>query len=812
MERRNQIILSSIILIIILGFSINHTTRWTTPSLESTDEGVREKAFFALCNMQYIFSSEGHVFPGACLPFGMVKVGLDTDFSGEFQAGYTVTGVITGISRTFTWEAKYGVISQLPIVVSLSEIDLSDIKSPRSFERFTPGYSIFGLKRYNITVELTATRRAALHRYTYPENANNNSHVIIDISHFLHQVCPWCIGKFHDGTIYSVNNTQVKGMGRYSGGWNQGGPYKVYFCSQFDTPAIFYSTWWNFIITNTSFDVGADGHPFGAILTFDTNSTRVIRSRVGISFISATQACQNAESEIPYFDFMQIKSEAIKAWERELEKIVVEGGDNETKTIFYSSLYRTMLMPSDRTGENPKWESFDKNGKIIPHYDDFYTLWDTFRVTNPLYTLFQPKRQVDIVRSLIDIYKNEGYMPDGRSGMENGITQGGSNADMVLAETFIKNIDRNSEIDWSLAYQALLEDAEVDPWSRGLYEGRLYLNWYKKLGYIPIQVLTRMGYFLSQCSRTLEYAANDYTISLVAKGMNKEMDYVKYRNRSRNWENLWYPKEFQGFTGFILPRYSDGKFYTEWNVMDTYGGQNPFYEGTSWEYSFYVPHDIKKLIELSGGPIKFEERLDKTFNNDDPYRLYLNEYFNIGNEPSFLTPCLYHYIGKQWKSVKLIRDIMKTMFGSNRFGIPGNDDSGAMGAWYVFHAIGIFPNAGQDVYFINSPHFKNVTIKLSDSSDSILTILAYNLSPTNIYVQLARLNGKFWEKTWFRHSDIGNGGKLELWMGENVSETWGVGKYLIYPPSLSDEVVETGLPFVSSIEPDLVVDEVLGKK
>ncbi|CAG8555181.1 3196_t:CDS:10, partial [Acaulospora morrowiae] len=391
----------------VTGFSISNTTIWTSPSLESTDE-LLNLNLTNFVDLRIGTDNEGHIFPGACLPFGMVKVGLDTDFSEDFHAGGT------------GGEAKYGVISQLPIVVPLSELNLSVIKSPRSFERFTPGYSIFGLERYNITVELTATRRAALHQYTYPENANNNSHVIIDISHFLKQECPWCVGKFHDGAIYSVNNTQVKGMGRYSGGWNQGGPYKVYFCSQFDTPAIFYSTWWNFVITNTSFDVGADGHSVGAILTFDTNSTRVIRSRVGISFISATQACQNAESEIPNFDFIQIKREANKAWERELEKIVVEGGDDEIRTIFYSSLYRTMIMPSDRTGENPKWESFDKNGKIIPHYDDFYALvkkdgthlgkslviriksWihphpykNKFkpRTTNPLYTLFQPKRQ-----------------------------------------------------------------------------------------------------------------------------------------------------------------------------------------------------------------------------------------------------------------------------------------------------------------------------------------------------------------------------------------------------------------------------------
>ncbi|CAG8731854.1 10629_t:CDS:2, partial [Acaulospora colombiana] len=278
------IFVTSLLINGLIRLSLNKEPFKFTNEYENKDSyGDDEGELQELLNLN--LTDFGNIFPGACLPFGMVKVGIDTDRPNEFQAGGT------------GGEPKYGVISQLPIVVPISEIDFDDIKSARSFENFTPGYSIFGLERYNITVELTATRRAALHRYTYPEDANNNSHVIIDISHFLKVSCP--CGKFHDGAIYSVTDTQVKGVGQYSGGWNLGGPYKVYFCSQFDTPAIFYSTWWNNIITETTFDTGADGHSIGA-------------------------ACRNAESEIPSFNFKRVKEKAIKAWERELEKIIVE--------------------------------------------------------------------------------------------------------------------------------------------------------------------------------------------------------------------------------------------------------------------------------------------------------------------------------------------------------------------------------------------------------------------------------------------------------------------------------------------------------
>ncbi|RIB13393.1 Glycoside Hydrolase Family 92 protein [Gigaspora rosea] len=703
--------------------------------------------------------NEGHVFPNPCLPYGVVKVGFDTDDIKDNHAGYTVNGSITGISHLHVsgtgGEPKYGVISQFPLTsTSLYTIPLHNYTSLRSFEHFEVGYSKFGLKRYNVTIELTAARRTGVHS-----------------------------SRYRGGSIYSVSPSQITGVGHYSGGWNEGSKYTVYFCSQFNKNASSFGTFWkSFINENatflSSFDIPFDTPAIGAVLGFDFDSNMDE---------SGYQACKSAQEEVPNFDFEKTRELAVNAWETELSKIRVDGGEvgSDLKTIFYSSLYRTMIIPSDRTGENSKWSSYDNEGKLVPNYDDLYTLWDTFRTTIPLFTLFQQSRVIDITRSLIDIYQHEGYMPDGRSGMSNGITQGGSNADMVVAEVFLKNLgDNNNAINWTLAYEALLKDAEHDPWERGIFEGRMFLPYYKLLGYIPFPTYKTLSYAYVPCSKTIEYSTNDWSIALVAKKLNKTDDYIKYHSRAKNWENLWYPNmTVKGAKGFILPRFINGSFDTSWNVFNT-TGYTPYYEGSAWEYSLDILHDVKRLIYLAGGPQAFERRLDKTFKD----KTYLTPYFYIGNEPDFFHPCLYHFIGKQWKSAKLIRDILKRKYGKEPGGIPGNDDSGAMGSWFVFHAMGIYPMAGQDIYLINSPHFSNVTIYLSPNAT--FTILAKNQSTENIYVQSVKINGVNWNKTWFRHQDIKNGGILEVEMGDEVSTTWGVingvnGESVV-PPSMSD--------------------------
>ncbi|CAG8450762.1 6122_t:CDS:10 [Cetraspora pellucida] len=649
---------------------------------------------------------DGNVFPGPCLPFGVVKVGIDTRDAG---LSYEV------------------------------------------------GYARIGLKRYDVVVELTASRRTGLHRYIFPPLINE-SHIMIDLSHINTH------GRYVSGAI-SVTSNEMKGFGRYKD-WRFGPEYSVYFCSQFDKNASEYYTFWNGVIkSNSSFESGGL-YSIGAIMAFDTTKGSIIKSRVGISFISTDQACKSAQEEIPNWDFDLTREKAVEAWEVELEKIQVTGGTDDLKKIFYSNLYRTMIIPSDRTGENPNWISFDKNGRIIPTYDDFFTIVNftsdkmprsTFRTTIPLFTLFQQQRVIDITRSLIDIYRYTGYMPDGRCGMANGITQGGTNSDMILAEIFLKEIGKNI-IDWEAGYKALLKDAKADPYWYGQAEGRMNLRHYLYYGYIPSTS------FADSCSRTLEYSTNDYAISLVAKGLGKTEDHIKYKTRANSWQNLWCPdKTENGITGFIIPKRTDGKFDTSTNVL--HEGFS-FLKGSPWEYSLDIPHDVNKLIQLSGGIANFEKRLDLTFSNST----YETPLFKFRNVHSFFHPCLYHFINKQWKSVSVIRDILEKKFKIDS--LP-DDASDALSSWFIFHAIGIYPIAGRDIYLINSPQFSSISIQMSPTTQFI--IKAPNLTPRNIYIRSVKLNDKDWKMSWFRHKDIENGGVLELEMGNEPSKKWPAG-------------------------------------
>ncbi|CAG8576155.1 3656_t:CDS:2, partial [Dentiscutata heterogama] len=340
-----------------IGFSFYDSTPSTLP----TKPKIQEKSEW-LTNFvdPLIGIKEGDVFPGPCLPFGVVKVGIDTH-----DAGYAVDEAVTGISRAD--EPKYGVISQFPFTTSMDSFDLHNYSSIRSLERYEVGYGLIGLKRYNLVVELTASRRAALHKYSFPPLINE-SHIMIDLSHIN------SYGQYVSGEI-SVTSNEMKGFGRYKD-WRFGPQYSVYFCSQFDTNASDYYTFWNGKITRDSTYETSGIYPIGAILGFDTTKPMqsVIKSRVGISFMSVDQACKNAQEEIPNWDFDLTREKAVEAWEVELEKIQVTDGTDDLKKIFYSNLYRTMITPSDRTGENPNWVSFDKNGRIIPNYDDFLTL------------------------------------------------------------------------------------------------------------------------------------------------------------------------------------------------------------------------------------------------------------------------------------------------------------------------------------------------------------------------------------------------------------------------------------------------------
>jgi len=712
----------------------------------------------------------GNVFPGASLPFGMVKLGPDCADKSS-NSGYVPGAVIHGFSHVHVSGTgggpKYGNILVMPFT---GPFQPEKIQSQPANEQASPGYFAVDLTDYHIKAEMTVSGRVGFHRYTFDDGKERG--ILIDAGSMLGE--HHCCGEAQQligSEINIVSDTLIQGYTRVRGGWNKGGEYTVFFSAVFDTPAKSYGTWKGNVASPEKASEYDSSEKTGAWFFFGNGSKKAIQVKVGISFISSGKALANLKQEVPGWDFEKVHQDAAQTWNKVLNTIHVEGASDDMKKVFYTAMYHAMLMPVDRTGENPKWHSDE------PYYDDFYAIWDTFRATNPLLTLIQPDRERDIVRSLIDIYRYEGYMPDSRSGNQTGRTQGGSNCDMVVADAFLKGL---KGIDYQTGYEAMVNDAEIPPGGNQQTDGRGGINEYIKLNYVPAEyepkgkspTLHTPKLYDRAGTRTVEYSANDWAIAQVAKGLGKEADYEKYRKRASNWANLWRSQVTDsGVSGFIWPRRRDGSWVEDFSTTKAGSWGNFFYEADSWEYSFYVPQDARALIDSCGGPETFVKRLDTFFTGPN---------YRVDNEPSFFTPCLYTYAGYQYKSSDRVRDIIQKHYTSAKDGIPGNDDSGSMSAWLVFNAVGFYPNAGQNVYLITAPHFHRAVLDLGNGKQ--LEVVASNLSDKNRYIQTATLNGKPLNRAWFRHSEIADGGKLRFVMGPKPSA---FGKEHL-PPSLSD--------------------------
>ena len=694
-------------------------------------------------------SGGGNVFPGPAVPFGMIKPGPDMVAAdkNDPNAGWNADGDIRGFSQTHVsgtgGGAKYGNILILPTTGDPSPLNS---QSPRADEHASAGLYSVKLSRFAIGVEITAASHAAIYRFRYPQT--NQANLLFDVSHCL-------LGDEKYGESQSLvaskiqvlSPTEVAGSTSVTGGWNkQPSTYTVYFYARTDTPAASWGTWLDGHLQPGSKSVSGPAKTnAGAWLTFGAKAGRPVLMKIGISFISIDQSRRNLAVEIPGFDFAPTHAAALAQWNRALAKVELKGETSEQAQIFYTALYHTMLMPTDRTGENPLWNSSE------PYYDDYYAIWDIFRTSGPLLTLIAPERQAAIVRSLVDIYRHEGWLPDARSGNYNGRTQGGSNAEFLITDAYIKGV---KGIDWPTAFAAEVHDAEVSP-ADHFKEGRGGLGDWHSIGYVSTEGSDRSG------SVNTEYAADDFEIAVLAKGLGKTADYRKYLASSGNWKNLWDPNfSADGFQGFIRPRHRDGSWLAPFSAMDscTWGGDT-FYEGNSWTYSTFVPQDVASLIEKAGGPQAFVDRLDAFFAVTGRY--------DVGNEPGFLTPYLYNWAGRPDKTAEHVRAIIAASYHSGPNGLPGNDDSGAMSSWYAFGQMGIFPNAGQDVYLIGSPAYPQTTLHLTAGKDFIIE--ARNLSHDNIYVTAAALNGKPIDRAWLRHSEIAAGGRLVLTMSKSPS-------------------------------------------
>lgn len=708
----------------------------------------------------------GRVFIGPSCPYGMVKPSPDctpSPNSGWLPMPERVDGFAQVHVSGTGGGPKYGNVLVTPFGDGMDRVNHYDY---REYETIRLGYYDTQFKQNGIRTEITTANRASFYRFTYPEDSLKS--LAVDAGFFLGEnPVPDAreAQQFVGSEIQVLSDHEVAGYTRIRGGWNNGKAYTVYFYAETDRPFLQSLTWKGNRITEAQSQYDS-AEKTGALLRFAKND-KVVQLKVGISFLSMQKAKINAHSEIPHWSFEKVHQDLLGQWEQLLQKIEINPSTPlAKKRMFYTGLYHTMLMPVDRTGENPLWSDPE------PYYDDFYAIWDTYRSSSPLITLIDPKREADIVRSLVNIYKRDGYMPDARSGNSNGRTQGGSNAEIVIADAFVKGL---KGIDYELALEAMLKDATVPPGGNEEAEGRGGLIPYLELGYIPHGV-DRAG------NRTVEYSYCDYAIALVAKGLGKEDLYQRYLKQSENWKNLWRGDyEHEGAKGFIMPRDKEGNWldsipfghstrmqpkfkytpvtfegpwYTPWWSMF-------FYEASSWEYSLSIPHDVPGLIEKCGGAADFEKRLDIFFDKG---------FFNVNNEPSFLTPCLYHWLGKPWRSSDRIREIIAKNYNDGPVGLPGNDDSGAMSSWLAFHMIGLYPNAGQDYYLIHTPLLTSTTFHLEGGKE--FKVVAEGLSDKNCYIQGVTLNGKDYPYSVLRHKDIMAGGELVLKMGKKPG-SWG---------------------------------------
>ncbi|KAK5987008.1 putative secreted glycosidase [Cladobotryum mycophilum] len=733
----------------------------------------------------------GHVFPGASLPYSMAKAVADVD--QETQGGFASNGAsITGFSHMHDSGTGGGSsLGNFPLFPQTGCVDdnINNCYFPktlRASKRINgtvvarAGYFAVSLNT-SIKAEMTVTNHTALYRFTFPTDGTPTKDTDKKVPYsplILADLTDLSNSRTNAMIAVDANTGRITGNGTFRPSFGIGN-YNLYFCADFkgaklrDTGIFVNNRAGNEPKKFRAFDDGQNPIlPAGAWAQFHPPENNQILARVGVSFMNTAQACSNAEKEIPNYDFEGVRASAEDAWRHKLNVIKVDatGVDKSLQRTFWSGIYRTLLSPQDYTGENPLWKSNE------PYFDSYYCIWDSFRSTHPLLTLVDPHAQALMVRSLIDIYRHEGKLPDCRMSLCKGFTQGGSNADNLLADSYVKGL--RDGIDWDTGYKAVVSDAEdeAEIWT---VEGRGGLHSWKTLGYIPTDDWDPNGYglFTRSISRTIEYSYNDFCIAEMARGMGKTADAEKYLKRASNWKNMFDPhsrsklnltgtqnvNDFtdSGFEGFLQPRYLNGTFGFQEPAIctDLYNfngcylnpGGHETYEAGSWLYTFYVPHDQAALIPMLGGLDTFNSRLK--YMHDTPGLFY------IGDEQAYLLLFLFHFSGNPGLSSSYAHKYIPGSFNDTLSGLPGNDDSGAMGSFTALTMMGLYPMSGQDVYLIIPPFYAEV--KLTDPhSGKTATIRNKNFDASykNIYIQSATLNGKPYTKSWLTHSFFTGGG------------------------------------------------------
>ena len=718
-------------------------------------------------------AGHGHTFPGATSPFGMVQLSPDTGLEGwDWCSGYHYSdNSIIGFSHTHlsgTGRSDLMDVMLMPFVGDV-KLQAGTKENPdwgyrsrfsHDEEWASPGYYKVNLKDYDIMAELTVSPRCGIHRYTFPENIN--SHIILDLSHHFST----------DSVIYTslevINNNTITGQ-RKTKGWGEPGEkywsnQQLFFAMQVSKP--FQSV---NVVTDDMIieDKRAEGKNIKAILNFETKQNEKVLIKVGISAVSIENALRNLSNEIPDWDFDEVLAKTQAEWRSKLSTIAVSAPE-ETKNIFYTAFYHSLLAPCLYNDVNGEYLGSDKKVHTIQDFSNYtvMSLWDTFRAQNPLLTLIAPDKTNDIINSMLAQYDEYGLLPVWSLWSSETNCMIGYHSIPVIVDAYFKGI-RGYNVE--KAYEAMKTSAMQDEF--GVKELKQY-------GYIPYDKYNK------SVSTSLEYCYDDWCIAQIAKDLKRNDDYEYFMKRAATYKT-YFDKEYKLMNGFS----SKGKFHRPFDPFYSSYGKCDWVEGNSWQYSFFVPHDVEGLIALHGDKNTFAEALDKLFSvptdmsgHDVPIDItgLIGQYAH-GNEPSHHVAYLYNYAGQPHKTQEKVHEIMTTLYTTQPDGLCGNEDCGQMSAWYVYSAMGFYPvNPAGGVYVFGKPMLGKADLKIGANT---FTIEAHNLSKENIYIQSIKLNGEKYNKLYITHQDIVKGGKLEFEMGAQPSTN----EFILTIPNRWDE-------------------------
>lgn len=673
--------------------------------------------------------SRGSCIVGPAVPNGSIHPSPDT--LGPSNAGFVPGEPVVGFSQLHAQGAggvpSYGNLLIMP-QIGLKTVE-RDYASPMDEVVARADSFACRLVKSDVRVKLAPQAHSAIYAFTFPQGSDAT--ITLDVARKITKNENGIALRGGSLAIDSASG-QITGSGTYVGSWT-GIPYELFYAIEVDRAPTNVGTWVDQTVSPDSTSARGGGKPMGAFLRFDARENREVKLKIAVSFKSIEQAQHWLNEEINGWDLDAVVANARDAWEKELSRVTLEGATDAQSTAIYSALRHTMIQPRERTNDHPGHRADE------PYFDEQYTLWDTWKTQYPLMHLLRPSESARVIDSFIARQRVNGRVNTALlHGKEANMYQGGDEVDNVIADAFVKRLPG---VDWNAAYDVVHANAT-----------KFRTPDYLTLGYTSMEEETGRR---RSASATLAYAYNDFCAALVAEGIGREDDAKTFRARGRNWLNVWDPAMTdEGFAGFARSRKRDGS----WSTSTAQDGHD-FYQGTAWNYSFCVPGDLPLLMEKMGGRAKFIERLEHAFEKNRT---------DYANEPGFQLTWWFAGAGRPDLTSKWVDHLLSKY--SNAEGYPGDDDSGAMSSLYFFATAGLFPVAGQDLYYLHGGRVPALTLHLENGKT--FTIRSKNTSSENLYVQSATLNGQPINEPVLRHGQIVAGGELVFEMGPQPS-AWG---------------------------------------